>query len=219
MTDSGLLREGLRMLDAPDAGRLEGVMERYLAEIGKWNPRFGLVKAEGADLIVKHVFDSLSAWRIVEGLAGAGEGGRGAVLDVGSGAGFPGIPLAAALPLLDFTLMERSAKRAVFLENCALLLGLGNVRVLQADLTGASGDYGVATFRAFAPLDRFFSDLSRSRVRCRSVAAYKGREEKAREELERMRAAGISFGAEISRVEVPFLREERHIVSIRLPVY
>ena len=212
---SGLLRRGLALLEVPDAGSAAAVLERYLEEIGKWNPRFGFVKAHGEELIIKHVFDSLSAWRIVRDLAW-GTPGAGTVLDIGSGAGFPGIPLAVALPSLEFTLMERSAKRAAFLENCALLLCLKNVRVLEEDLSAATGDYGVITFRAFAPLDRFFADLLRARVRCRAVAAYKGREARAREELERMRGSGIAFDAEISRVEVPFMDEERHIVSIRL---
>jgi 16S rRNA (guanine527-N7)-methyltransferase len=212
---SGLLRRGLELLKVPDADRAASLLERYLEEIGKWNPRFGFVKAQGEELIVKHVFDSLSAWLIVRDLA-EGASGAGTVLDIGSGAGFPGIPLAVALPSLDFTLMERSAKRAAFLKNCVLLLGLRNVRVLEEDLSAASGNYGVITFRAVAPLDRFFADLSRSRVRCRAVAAYKGREAKAREELARMRDAGMAFDADVSRVEVPFMDEERHIVSIRL---
>jgi 16S rRNA (guanine527-N7)-methyltransferase len=220
MSDADTLNRGLALLDVPDAGRVAPILERYLAEIGRWNPRFGLVKAEGDELVVKHALDSLSAWRIVRDLA---EGpriparpGARSVLDVGSGAGFPGIPLAAALPLMEFTLLERSSKRAAFLKNCALLLGLGNVRVLEADLLEATGEYDAATFRAFAPLDRFFADLSRARVRCRAVAAYKGREARAREELERMRGEGLAFDAEITRVQVPFMEEERHIVSIRL---
>ncbi len=227
--ESGLLRRGLGILEVPDAARAASLLERYLEEIGKWNPRFGFVKAHGEELIVKHVFDSLSAWRIVGDLAGgswgsgeeprgaeSGRPGAGTVLDIGSGAGFPGIPLAVALPSLDFTLMERSAKRAAFLSNCALILGLKNVRVLEEDLSAASGEYEVITFRAFAPLDRFFADLLRARIGCRAVAAYKGREARAREELERMRGAGMAFDSEITRVEVPFMDEERHIVSIRL---
>ena len=226
---SGLLRRGLELLEVPDAAQAAALLERYLQEIGKWNPRFGFVKADGEELIVKHVFDSLSAWRIVRDLAegawGAGgehrgaESGRpgaGTVLDIGSGAGFPGIPLAAVLPSLGFTLMERSAKRAAFLANCALILGLRNVRVLEEDLSAASGEYEVITFRAVAPLDRFFADLLHARVRCRAVAAYKGREARAREELECMRDAGMAFDSEITRVRVPFMDEERHIVSIRL---
>jgi 16S rRNA (guanine527-N7)-methyltransferase len=209
---SDILRKGLSLLEVPDAVRAAPLLERYLSEIEKWNPRFGLVKAQGEELIVKHVLDSLSAWRIVRDLA---EGASGTVLDVGSGAGFPGIPLAVALPSLEFTLMERSSKRAAFLENCAVLLGLRNLSVLEADLSAASGDFDVITFRAFAPLDRFFGDLLRARVRCRAIVAYKGREEKARDELERMRGLGFSFDAEIGRIEVPFMDEERHIVSIR----
>jgi 16S rRNA (guanine527-N7)-methyltransferase len=215
MSGRDLLLQGLSLLEVPDIGRVAPLLERYIAEIEKWNPRFGLVKAEGDELVIKHALDSLSAWRIVRDLAAAASGaGGGSVVDVGSGAGFPGIPLAVALPSVSFTLMERSAKRAAFLKNCAVLLGLANVIVLESDLQAAAGEFSVATFRAFAPLDRFFRDLSRSRVRCRSVVAYKGRAETAREELDRIRGFEVVGSVDILRVKVPFMEEERHIVTI-----
>jgi 16S rRNA (guanine527-N7)-methyltransferase len=205
-----MLAEGLRALCVPDAERVLGLMEGYLAEIGKWNPRHGLVKAAGDELVVKHVLDSLAAWQPLAELAPAGT-----VVDIGSGAGFPGIPLAAALPGAAFTLLERSGVRAAFLQNCVILLGLRNTRVVQADLAGASGAFDVATFRAFAPLDRFLADLSRSRLSCRVILAYKGRADRAREEVGRARAGGWTGQAELVDVHVPFLEEERCLVIAR----
>jgi 16S rRNA (guanine527-N7)-methyltransferase len=138
---------------------------------------------------------------------------RGGVLDVGSGAGFPGIPLAIALPGVRFTLLERSGRKCAFLENCRALLGLANVTVLPADLSAATGVYDVITFRAVAPLDRFLADLARSKVAWRSIAAYKGRRDRIDAELTALGPA--ARGAEVVRLAVPFVDEERHLVVLR----
>ncbi len=214
MDDAGhLLREGLGELEVPDAGRAAGLLVAYMDELERWNPRFGLVKYEGRrELVVKHVLDSLSAWRHVG--AAAGESG-GAVLDVGSGAGLPGIPLAIALPDLSFTLVERMARRASFLKTCILLLRLQRVSVLAQDLRQLGGRHGVVTFRAVAPLDRFLSESAQASLRWRTVLAYKGRKEKAEEELRAVRALLPSVSAEIVPLRTPFLGEERCLVCLR----
>ena len=107
-------------------------------------------RTRGQELIVKHVLDSLSAWRQVRE-----EAREAGVLDVGSGAGLPGIPLAIALPDISFTLLERSAKKVSFLRTCKALLGLERARVIQGDLASASASlFDVVTFRAVAPLSR-----------------------------------------------------------------
>jgi 16S rRNA (guanine527-N7)-methyltransferase len=206
---AGRLREGLSLLEVPDAGRVAGMLERFLLELRKWNPRFGLVKAGAEELVVKHVLDSLSAWRSV-----AEEAPGGTVLDVGSGAGFPGIPLAVALPSISFSLLERSAKRAAFLLNCAVLLELANVKVIQADLDRVSGSFDAVTFRAVAPLDRLLEGLKRAGVRFRVVLAYKGRASKVREELARISEAGIWL-TDVRKLDVPFLGEERNLVLVK----
>jgi len=209
------------------------LLERYLAELDRWNARFGFVKGTPDDLVARHALDSIAGAAVVAGLCagyaaggveplgaaasrGAGRGSarpRGTVLDVGSGAGFPGIPLAIALPGAGFTLLERSAKKCAFLQNCRALLGLANVTVLPADLSAAAGGYDVVTFRAVAPLARFLADLARSKVAWRSVAAYKGRRDRIDGELAALGPA--ARGAEIVRLDVPFVDEERHLVVLR----
>jgi 16S rRNA (guanine527-N7)-methyltransferase len=221
-----LLRPGLAALGF--GGSTAGVrslvetadlLERYLAELDRWNARFGFVKATADELVVKHVLDSIAGASLVAGLcAGAAAGGAsgasgGSVLDVGSGAGFPGIPLAIALPGVRFTLLERSGKKCAFLENCRALLGLANVTVLAADLSAAAGAHDVLTFRAVAPLDRFLADLARSKIAWRCIAAYKGRRDRIDEELAALGPAAIQ--AEVVRLAVPFSDEERHLVVLR----
>jgi 16S rRNA (guanine527-N7)-methyltransferase len=217
-----LLREGLDLLHVPEPDMACAKLSAYMDELERWNPRFGLVKyADRRELVIKHVLDSLAGWTAVRDLSSRGtprEGGpfaRSTVLDVGSGAGFPGIPLAVALPGLSFTLLERMARRASFLETCAILLGLANVRVLQDDLADVKEGFDVVTFRAVASLSRFLQDMGGSGVRWRGVVAYKGRAERAREEIEDVRRLGEpGVSAELLPVRTPFLDEERCLALI-----
>ncbi len=210
---AGVLREGISLLGVPDPEQVAATMEKYLDEILRWNPRFGLVKADSEqDLVVKHVLDSLAAWRIVREEA---RGGR--VLDVGSGAGFPGIPLAVALPDIGFTLLERSEKRASFLRTCKVLLGLARTEVVAGDLGSVRGTYDVVTFRAVAPLSRFFDEAGRAGLRFSRVAAYKGRARKVEEEIEDVRRSTSALcEARIVPLSVPFLHEERCVALLHV---
>jgi 16S rRNA (guanine527-N7)-methyltransferase len=203
-----LLDQGLQLLDVPDPGPVAEKLRAFLSELERWNPRFGLVNAAGrGELVVKHVLDSLAGWRAVRDAAGPG----GSVLDVGSGAGFPGIPLAVALPGLSFTLLERMARRVAFLKTCAVLIPLPRATVVQADLGAARGSFDVVTFRAVAPLSRFLQSMpGAAELRWQTIVAYKGREVRAREEAEAVRCLlGEDEAATVTAVRVPFLDEER----------
>jgi 16S rRNA (guanine527-N7)-methyltransferase len=210
MTESAgsLLLRGLEQLEVPEAERVHSVLQKYLDELERWNPRFGLVKAANrGELVIKHVLDSLAAWRAVRD-AVPPEGGT--ILDVGSGAGFPGIPLAAAMPEVSVTLMDRMARRVSFLRNCCVLLGMPLLRAVQSDLAEASGDFDVVTFRAVAPMDRFLADLAAGGVRWRTIVAYKGREDRARDEAAAsLGAAGAGLQLAVVPLHPPFLSEER----------
>jgi len=208
-----VLREGVALLGIPDPARVVAKLEAYTAEVERANPRLGLVKyGDMRELVVKHVLDSLSAWTTLRDAAGPGPS---SVLDVGSGAGLPGIPLAIALPGQSYVLLERMARRAAFLKACVILLGLPNATVMQADLADCAGDFDVVTCRAFAPLERLVEDLGRSSVRWRRIVAYKGREARVNEEIEAVRRlSGARIDSEVAEIESPFLGEERRVVIL-----
>jgi 16S rRNA (guanine527-N7)-methyltransferase len=212
-TPSLTLVKGLELLAVPEPGRVLSLLERYLDELERWNPRFGLVNvADRMELVVKHVLDSLAAWSAIRGAIES----PGGVLDVGSGAGFPGIPLAAAMPDVPFTLLERMARRASFLKTCAVLLGLPLLRVVQADLSDAEGEYEVVTFRAVAPFGRFLRDMEKSSIRWRIAVAYKGREDRARGEIDDVRRSSKAVSdLRIVPLKPPFLSEERCLIIAR----
>jgi 16S rRNA G527 N7-methylase RsmG len=105
-------------------------IETYIDALIKHADARGLLarSQRNAAALWEHVFDSLHALYLIEA-----DSGR-PIMDVGSGNGLPGVPLALALPKRPFILVDRSRSKTEFLEYAAALLGLSNVRVLCADL-------------------------------------------------------------------------------------
>jgi 16S rRNA (guanine527-N7)-methyltransferase len=210
---SALLLQGLGELAVPEPDRAARLLESYMDEIERWNPRFGLVSVKSREeLLVRHVLDSIAGWAAVRNAAGSG----GTVLDAGSGAGLPGIPLAVALPGLRFRLVERMARRCAFLRTCALLLPLPTVTVEESDTRGAAGECDVITFRAYAPLDRFVAESLTGGPAWKTLVAYKGRRDRVDPETDAALALlGPGSAAEVTPLRVPFLDEERCLVILR----
>jgi 16S rRNA (guanine527-N7)-methyltransferase len=97
-------------------------------ELIAWNARFNLTSiTDPDDVQLRHFLDSLAVAPIVQRELPSR---RGQLIDVGSGAGFPGLPLAIALPWLEVTLLEATAKKVRFLEHAVAALGVRNVRAL-----------------------------------------------------------------------------------------
>ncbi len=210
----GLLEEGLARLGLPaDPSRLRR-LETYLAELALWNRRLGLVKAEGDALIVRHLLDSLAGLAVIRRLPHA------TVADVGSGAGFPGIPLALFLDEARFTLIERSARSASFLRSAVLLCDLTErVEVEEAELARIERRFQLVTFRALSALPAMIEPLLRATERGGSIVAYKGKRAAAEEELAAL--AKGPFAARfreirLERLQVPFLEEERQLVILEV---
>jgi 16S rRNA (guanine527-N7)-methyltransferase len=182
---------------------------RFADEIALWNPRIGLVAAEGETLVIRHFLDSLAGLRYIRGLKPR------RLADIGSGGGFPGIPLALFLPETAITLVERSGKRAGFLRNATLILGLRHVTVVEAPMEEISGDYDVVTLRAFSPIDvSLIKSLSRLLESGGRIVAYKGKRERLDDELEAV--SGEIVTKEIYGIAVPGLDEERNLAVLTL---
>ncbi|MDR2702536.1 MAG: 16S rRNA (guanine(527)-N(7))-methyltransferase RsmG, partial [Spirochaetaceae bacterium] len=205
--------EALCLADKITAALIEGrlpliaaALLQYIEEIERFNPAYGLVKtADRDELIVKHILDSLAPLPYLE---------HGSFLaDVGSGAGFPGIPLAICLPGVQVTLIERMGRRAGFLQSVLAVLGLSNCKVEETEMENAvPGRFDTVTFRAFHPLTpELLKRLFRLLVSGGRLAAYKGRRDKTEAELA---AAGLSGGFHLIPLSVPFLDEERHLALI-----
>ncbi len=128
----------------------------YLGELGKWNKKINLTAIDDErEIVVRHFLDSLA---LAESLA---EGEK--VLDMGTGAGLPGIALKIANEALDITLMDKVEKKVVFLRHIIRTLGLEGVRALsaRADDDVVIGEFGasfdVVLSRAFSGLEEFLT--------------------------------------------------------------
>lgn len=128
----------------------------YLALLARWNRTYNLTAVrDPGEMVVKHLLDSLAMHPFVDPLVASG----GALADLGTGAGLPGIPLAIVKPGLRVTLVESAGKKARFLREAVRTLGLNDVRVAEArieafDEPGPAqfGNYAAITARALATL-------------------------------------------------------------------
>jgi 16S rRNA (guanine527-N7)-methyltransferase len=141
---AGVAAMGLTLPDGAEARLLA-----YLALLDKWNRVYNLTAVRDVDRMVgHHLLDSLATAALFQGKT---------VLDVGSGGGLPGIPLAIARPELQVTLIDSIAKKTAFLLQVKAELGLANVNVV----TGRVEDYRPGTLfdeitsRAFSDLKEF----------------------------------------------------------------
>lgn len=164
---------------------LEKTLCKFVDEISLFNKRMNLVAADSPEQIAKdHVLDCLAAVNVLKSKFFSKKT-EIKVADLGSGAGFPGIPLAAAFPEIKWTLVERMGKRATFLQGTVAQLGLKNTEVFFgdfADVTAESFDF--ATFRAFHPFDDgLLKNIFRLLKKGGIVLAYKARPEKILEEM------------------------------------
>lgn len=196
--EAGLARLGLS-LDAP---RVEAMLA-YLDLISKWNRVYNLTAiAEPERMLSHHLLDSLAVLPYID---------ADRLLDVGSGAGLPGIPLALARPTLEVTLLEASQKKAAFLQQAAIELKLANVETVHARVENyrTASPYPRIISRAFSEL----ADFVRLSVHLLAAGgrwlAMKGLYPQA--EIKRL--AGVRV-IEAVRLEVPGLDAERHLVIL-----
>ena len=212
MNDS-LLGAGLTELGLDPSSEQLHSLAVFVEELELWNRRLNLVAARGDDIIVRHLLDSLAGLAVIQRLAGS------TLLDAGSGAGFPGIPLSVFLPGVAVTLLDRSAKRAAFLSAALAVMGAVDATVCEAELEGHRAGYDLVCTRAFRPLPGVVEALIGATRTGGSVVAYKGKLARIRAELdETWSVIGGELSTEIMQIHVPFLDEERHLVVIRDPV-
>ena len=209
MTPAAALERGLEQLaiDLPGEGR-DKLIE-YTALLAKWNRTYNLTSIrDPLTMVSHHLLDSLCVLPHLP----LGDGAQ-RLADAGSGAGLPGIPLAVARPQWQVALVESNQKKAAFLRQAAIELGLGNVEVHAARVEAwhPAGGLALVISRAFAELRQFVA-ACRHLVAPRGVlAAMKGK----RPEKE-LRALPPDVDAEVIALPAPFAAAERHLVLCRL---
>ena len=133
-----------------DAARLRQLLE----ELAHWNRQFNLTGITDLESMVSHhVLDSLAIHRYLNGAA---------IADAGTGAGFPGLPLALVNPERRFTLIDSNGKKIRFVSHAVRTLGLMNVEPLQARVETLRPErpFDTVVARAFAPLPELLETVA-----------------------------------------------------------
>ena len=150
--DAGLAALGLDLTPGQRTQLLD-----YLDLIRKWNRVYNLTAVRNeAEMLTHHLLDSLAALAPLQRhLAQAGLAGGGRLLDVGSGAGLPGIVFAIGCPQLQVSCVDTVGKKAAFIQQAAGALRLANLQGVHARVETLTSPYDVVSSRAFASLADF----------------------------------------------------------------
>jgi len=208
----GALRQGAQVLGVALSPQQEQTLLDYVGWIAKWNRVYNLTAVRDPhDMLVQHILDSLTVVPALRRYQTQAQLHSIKVLDVGAGAGLPGVVLAIACPDVQVACVDTVAKKALFIEQVAAALRLPNLRGIHARVENLQEAYDVVTSRAFASLADF-TQWSASSLASHGVwMAMKGKHPEA--EL-----AELPSKVEVFHVEplnVPGLDAERCLIWMR----
>ena len=186
-------------LEAEQIDRLMG----YLELLDKWGRTYNLTAIrDRRSAVDRHLLDSLAVNAFLAG---------GRVLDVGTGAGLPGIPLAIVNPGMTFVLLDRSSKKIRFVRQAILSLGLKNAEAVAARVEDFAPEapFDVVLARAFASLADIWGGAAPLLAPGGRVLAMKGQWPEA--EISRL---GHVVNLRVHAVPVPGMDAERHLVEM-----
>jgi len=192
-------------IDMPESDKLRLI--RYVGLIEKWNKVHNLTAIRAPQqMLAHHLLDSLAILPYL--------GAARSLIDVGSGAGLPGIPLAIALPELAVTLLDSNHKRHAFQMQCKAELVLNNTTVVHRRVEDYRSEFGfdVVISRGFSDLGEFIRAAQHLCAKGASILAMKGLY--PHEEI-----AKLPDGArvvQVTELKVPGLDANRHLLVIQV---
>ena len=197
--------------DLPNRAAVFAGASRHMELIVETNRQFNLTRIlEPREAAIKHILDSVLPWRLFADAQ--------SVVDAGSGAGFPGIPLALALPDVRFTLLESTQKKARFIASAITDLQLNNCAVFpdRAEDWLKANTPEIVTARAVAPLDKALGLFGAFVRKGGRLLLYKGADAEAEVAGARVAAARNGWKVRIvQRYELPDQLGARAIVEVR----
>ena len=182
-------------------------LQRLTAELLRWNKAYNLTSiSDPALILTHHLLDSLSAHPELAGMS---------IADVGTGAGFPGLPLAIANPARSFTLIDAVDKKLRFIDHVARELNLSNVSTRHVRVEQiADTTFDTVLTRAFAPLPRLLTWITPLCSPATKVVAMKGRWP-PQPGSDEVGPYPPGWQLEVARrVDVPGLDAERHLLIL-----
>ena len=203
MTLEKLLQQGLREMRLDLSAPVQKKLLKFLELLEKWNRAYNLTAVRDPEQMVpRHLLDSLTVLPYLQGPR---------VLDIGTGAGLPGIPLALACPDLEFTLLDSNAKKTRFATQALHELGLKNVMVKQERVEKFHPETKFDTLIA-----RAFASIPDMLAASRHLCATQGRflVMKGVFPQEELAAVIDGYRSEVKALRIPGLDAARHVVIL-----
>jgi len=212
-----LLRDGIIELGFTASKEQINSFMTYLSELKKWNKVYNLTGLrEDKDIIIKHFFDSLLYLKVLSVGIDSYRDGEIKVADIGTGAGFPGIPLKIIRPKIDMYLIEPSRKKSAFLRHITRRLELERIEVIEKSIQEIKVNkelpylVDAAVTRALFSIKDFIKKASPIVKKGGILILNKG--PKVEEELKMLQYG--KYG--VLPVNLPFSDIKRYIVTVRV---
>ena len=204
MSLASALAEGLDTMQCALDGDQQSALLGYLALLQKWNKVYNLTAVrDPSQMVPQHLLDALSIRSYLSGAR---------ILDVGTGAGLPGIPLAIAEPDREFVLLDSAMKRTRFVTQAVGELGLKNVEVVQARIEDYQPEelFDTITSRAFTATEDFVAATGHLLVNDGLLLAMKGKLPQ-----QEINSLPKQWACEAHKLDVPGVVGERHALLIK----
>ena len=199
------LEQGLKKMGLKLSAEVQFRLMAYVLLMQKWNKAYNLTAIRDQDqMVIRHILDSLSIAQYIT---------ASPVLDVGTGAGLPGIPLALIMPEKKFVLLDSNGKKTRFLTQVKIELGIDNIEVIHSRVEDyqSTEPMAIITCRAFAALNTILERTQHLLTSTTRILAMKGKHE----------MPDLPPGFEQlddHALNVPWLNdEERRLIEIKKP--
>ncbi len=202
LEENDLLKSGITLLDLDNHEYLYTKLLIYIDLLIKWNKTYNLTSlTTKEDIITTHLLDCLSVVKKIDGQR---------ILDVGSGAGLPGLMIALARPTTHLCLIDKVAKKTSFMKQAALELELSNVEVIHGRVEDlrVKNPFDTIVSRAFSEVEKFIS-LTQHLISKQGAWLIMKSKKIMTEDLKK-----IDKAFKVEPIIVPYLEAERYLVRI-----
>ena len=203
---TSLLKKGLEQVNLTFEESQVKQLNDYLELLVKWNKAYNLTAITNPQkMVAYHVLDSVAIINEIPD--------RGLCLDVGTGAGLPGIPLAIMLPQSKWVLLDSNGKKTRFVQQAIASCGLSNVKVVQSRIQDyhADSSFDVIVSRAYSSVSDFVSSVAPIwQANTRLITMKTELSEAEKQSLD-----SAIYKLEINQLQVPGIAEKRSLVTIQ----
>lgn len=194
--EAELLAQGVQALGLQVSQTQQRQLLALVALLAKWNRAYNLTAVRDTrEMVKRHLLDSLAILPQI---------GTEPLLDVGTGAGIPGLILAVCRPEQSFTLLDSNGKKVRFVKQAALELGLGRVEVVQHRVEQYRGSFPQICCRAFAALPDILAS-------CQHLLAPGGKLLAMKAQEKETEAVPAGWTRRVVELDVPLLNEQRQL--------